>query len=349
MAVPTTLSGAEMTRIHRRARAAPTSARRPCARGWWSTTPTLSASQPLAELAASALNALGHAVEGPCTPLANPVATLAAHDGARLLARSLREQPDRDGARARRAAGRLRDRLDRLRAAPRALADARAARGRRRTARPTRCCSATRSARSPGASRSASTRSASRSRTTPRTSPRACAGSSAPRGCATSASSGDVLAECADGGGRAARARPHARRAPTGPSCWHSTRGHGERRTEGRRGEDARRGRARRRDRHLRALLRAARVGRDGDARRRRPRPALRRPRPTTTCPTRPTRGARQGRRDQAQRRARDEHGHGAGEVAARGQGGQDLPRHHRRAGARAAQARTARGSRSCS
>ena len=52
--------------------------------------PTLSASQPLAELAASALNALGHAVEGPCTPLANPVATLAAHDGARLLARSLR-------------------------------------------------------------------------------------------------------------------------------------------------------------------------------------------------------------------------------------------------------------------
>ena len=48
--------------------------------------PALSASQPLAELAASALNALGHAAEGPCTPLANPVATLAAHDGARLLA-----------------------------------------------------------------------------------------------------------------------------------------------------------------------------------------------------------------------------------------------------------------------
>jgi alcohol dehydrogenase class IV len=58
--------------------------------------PDLSASQPLADLAASALNALGHAVEGPCTPLANPVATLAAHDGARLLARSLGEQPDRE-------------------------------------------------------------------------------------------------------------------------------------------------------------------------------------------------------------------------------------------------------------
>src|SRR5205085_7972121 len=33
----------------------------------------------------------------PCTPLANPGATLAAHDGARLLARSLRPEPDRDG------------------------------------------------------------------------------------------------------------------------------------------------------------------------------------------------------------------------------------------------------------
>ena len=34
--------------------------------------PALSASQPLAELAASALNALSHAAEGPCTPLAEP-------------------------------------------------------------------------------------------------------------------------------------------------------------------------------------------------------------------------------------------------------------------------------------
>jgi len=96
MAVPTTLSGAEMTRIHRRAagsdQRAPTVRPRVVVND-----PDLSASQPLADLAASALNALGHAVEGPCTPLANPVATLAAHDGARLLARSLREQPDREG------------------------------------------------------------------------------------------------------------------------------------------------------------------------------------------------------------------------------------------------------------
>ena len=105
------------------------------------------------------------------------------------------------------------------------------------------------------------------------------------------------------------------------------------------RGQDARRGRARRRDRHLRPLLRAARVGRDGDAPRRRPRPALRRPLLRRPAGRGRRRGARQDRRDQAQRRARDEHGHGAGEIAARGQGGQDLPRHHRRAGARAAQA----------
>ncbi len=96
MAVPTTLSGAEMTRIHRRARGsdqrAPTVRPRVVVND-----PELSASQPLAALAASALNALSHAVEGPCTPLANPVATLAAHDGARLLARSLSDAPDRDG------------------------------------------------------------------------------------------------------------------------------------------------------------------------------------------------------------------------------------------------------------
>jgi alcohol dehydrogenase class IV len=40
---------------------------------------------------------MGHAIEGPCTPFANPVATLAAHDGARLLVRSLSATPDREG------------------------------------------------------------------------------------------------------------------------------------------------------------------------------------------------------------------------------------------------------------
>ena len=96
MAVPTTLSGAEMTRIHRKARGgdqhAPNVRPRVVVND-----PALSASQPVDELAASALNALSHAAEGPCTPLANPVATLAAHDGARLVARSLRGEPDRPG------------------------------------------------------------------------------------------------------------------------------------------------------------------------------------------------------------------------------------------------------------
>ena len=96
MSVPTTLSGAEMTRIHRRAAGA--DQRSPTVRPRVVVNdPELSASQPLAELAASALNALGHAVEGPCTPLANPVATIAAHEGARMLAGSLSEAPDRDG------------------------------------------------------------------------------------------------------------------------------------------------------------------------------------------------------------------------------------------------------------
>ena len=96
MAVPTTLSGAEMTRIHRRARGA--DQRSPTVRARVVVNdPELSASQRLAELAASALNALSHAVEGPCTPLSNPVATIAAHEGARLLARSLSQAPDRDG------------------------------------------------------------------------------------------------------------------------------------------------------------------------------------------------------------------------------------------------------------
>ena len=47
--------------------------------------PALAASQPEADLAASSLNALGHAIEAPCMVNANPVATLAAHEAARLL------------------------------------------------------------------------------------------------------------------------------------------------------------------------------------------------------------------------------------------------------------------------
>ena len=97
MAIPTTLSGAEMTRVHRPARGAPPGSAgvRPAV---VVNDPALSASQPIAELAASAGNALGHAAEGPCTPRAHPVATLSALESARLIAAAFARpgEPDRD-------------------------------------------------------------------------------------------------------------------------------------------------------------------------------------------------------------------------------------------------------------
>ena len=97
MAIPTTLSGAEMTRVHRQAAGAPEGAAgvRPAV---VVCDPALSASQPAPELAASALNALGHAAEGPCTPRANPVSTLAALEAARLIVGAYPRTggPDRD-------------------------------------------------------------------------------------------------------------------------------------------------------------------------------------------------------------------------------------------------------------
>lgn len=96
-AVPTTLSAAEMTWVHRHARgiAAQTPRARPRI---VLNDPALSASQPLPDLAASAANALGHAVEACATALATPVPTLAARDAARRLARAFPEsgEPDRD-------------------------------------------------------------------------------------------------------------------------------------------------------------------------------------------------------------------------------------------------------------
>jgi alcohol dehydrogenase class IV len=84
-AIPTTLSGAEMTSVHRHAAGVPlgTPRVRPAI---VINDPALSASQPAAEQAASAANALGHIAEGPLTPFRNPVAAGAALAGARLLA-----------------------------------------------------------------------------------------------------------------------------------------------------------------------------------------------------------------------------------------------------------------------
>jgi alcohol dehydrogenase class IV len=96
VAVPTTLSGAEMTPVHRHAAGVdPSTPRvRPAV---VVNDPALSASQPPAELAQSAGNALGHAIEGPTTPLGNPVATLAALHAARLIAHGFASpEPDAD-------------------------------------------------------------------------------------------------------------------------------------------------------------------------------------------------------------------------------------------------------------
>jgi len=83
-AIPTTLSGAEMTGGHRRARGAEGRSRsvRPAI---VINSPAFSASQPVAELAGSTANALAHAVEGVATTRASPVPTLAAREAQRLI------------------------------------------------------------------------------------------------------------------------------------------------------------------------------------------------------------------------------------------------------------------------
>ena len=86
-AVPTTLSGAPMTKIHRM----------PAGVDAWNLVrpslvladPELMASQDLQPRAASAMNALAHAAEALYGPLANPVAELAALRAAEHLARGL--------------------------------------------------------------------------------------------------------------------------------------------------------------------------------------------------------------------------------------------------------------------
>ncbi len=84
-AVPTTLSAAEMTWLHRQVAGlepVPAFVRPRVVIN----DPALSASQPEPELAASAANSLGHAVEAPLTIGASPVPTLAAREAARLTA-----------------------------------------------------------------------------------------------------------------------------------------------------------------------------------------------------------------------------------------------------------------------
>ena len=95
-AIPTTLSAAEMSRIHRHAAGVDpgTPTVRPAI---VINDPALSASQPAPELAASAANSLGHAVEGAVTVRASPVPVLAAREAVRLTdAAYANGEPDRD-------------------------------------------------------------------------------------------------------------------------------------------------------------------------------------------------------------------------------------------------------------
>jgi alcohol dehydrogenase class IV len=98
-AIPTTLSGAEMTAVHRHATGVPPGTKR-VRPALVLTDPTLCASQPVALLAQSAGNALGHAVEGPATTLTNPAAALTALTAAQLIDQGFPgeavEDPDRD-------------------------------------------------------------------------------------------------------------------------------------------------------------------------------------------------------------------------------------------------------------
>jgi len=95
-AIPTTLSAAEMTAVHRRAAGADGSLPgvRPAI---VANDPALSASQPAVALAASAANALAHAAEGPATTRASPVPSLAGREAARLIgaAYATPDAPDR--------------------------------------------------------------------------------------------------------------------------------------------------------------------------------------------------------------------------------------------------------------
>lgn len=97
-AVPTTLSAAEMTSLHRRAAGADRTL--PGARpALVVNDPALSASQPPPALAASAANALAHALEGPATVQASPLPALAGREAARLIAAAYEGaggEPDRD-------------------------------------------------------------------------------------------------------------------------------------------------------------------------------------------------------------------------------------------------------------
>jgi maleylacetate reductase len=88
-AIPTTLSGAPMTAIHRLpdGHTAPHLVRPALV----AAEPELMTAQPDAQMRASAMNALAHGADSMYTPLANPVSRMTALEGARLIAGALEQ------------------------------------------------------------------------------------------------------------------------------------------------------------------------------------------------------------------------------------------------------------------
>lgn len=99
IAIPTTLSGAEMTGIHRLPAGAEDRVRRMVRPSLVIADPEAMAGQPEDELRASAMNALAHGADTLYLPLSNPVSEMTALRGAALIAAALdQEREERDRA-----------------------------------------------------------------------------------------------------------------------------------------------------------------------------------------------------------------------------------------------------------
>ena len=95
VAIPTSLSGAEMTGVHRHAKGVPDAAPRVRPHAVIND-PVLSASQPAGDLAASSANALGHALTGLLSDRATPIGRAVAGEAiAQIAGAWSRSSPDR--------------------------------------------------------------------------------------------------------------------------------------------------------------------------------------------------------------------------------------------------------------
>jgi alcohol dehydrogenase class IV len=92
-AIPTTMSGAEMTGIHRLPEGSESRVRGMVRPQLVIADPELMTSAPEVELRASSMNALAHGADSLYTPLANPVSRMTALRGAGLIAAVLDEEP----------------------------------------------------------------------------------------------------------------------------------------------------------------------------------------------------------------------------------------------------------------